>query len=344
LHALNEHPEDVPFAVIYASDDDYSSASSSSWTTVSRKYQLQGTMGIDAQNAAIPKSFDLTESESVYGLGRACRDAMTQRETVILRRHDDTLPSDLATPIPGRGWGDAIEAVCVMPVSMTAYGAMGFLIVGLNPRRPFNQDSLQFAHSLRDVLAKSSAQLSQARFEEIHDNLSNQLKVSTLRAARNEEKFTRLAESAPIGICTFRPDGKPLYCNDQYLALVGIPREFDWNDLWDTDAAWRDQIHPDDVEGIDTAWQSLLKKTKKFATVEYRIKRPWSSYDKATGSELTGETWLMNHAVSELDENGNVLYIHAWLHDTSFRHYTESLLSNRLQEALETKRASENFM
>ena len=59
---------------------------------------------------------------------------------------------------------------------------------------------------------------------------------------------------------------------------------------------------------------------------------------------MTGETWLMNNAVSELDENGNVLYIHAWLMDTSFRHYTESLLAQRLQEALDTKRASENFI
>ncbi|KAI4795858.1 hypothetical protein E4T45_12105, partial [Aureobasidium sp. EXF-8846] len=214
----------------------------------------------------------------------------------------------------------------------------------LNPRRPFNEDSLHFAENLRDVLTKSSSLLNQARFEEIHDNLSTQLKISTLKAARNEERFTRMAESAPIGICTFRPDGKPLYCNDEYLDLIGVAREYEWRKLWDSEANWLQQVHPDDLQGISDAWKSLLTKENASVTVEYRVKRPWRSVDKASGSELTGETWLCNNAVAELDENGDVVCIHAWLHDTSFRHYTETLLSNRLQEALETKRASENFI
>lgn len=344
LETLEAYPEDVPFALIYTNEDDSVSSSSSSWVNSMRRYQLHGTLGIDQNNAAIPTAFDLTDRKSVYGLARACRDAITSKETVILRRHDSTLPADLATAIPGRGWEDPIEAVCVMPIAVNAAGALAFFVVGLNPRRPFNEDSLHFAHNLRDVLTKSTSLLNQARFEEIHDNLSTQLKISTLEAARNEEKFTRMAESAPIGICTFRPDGKPLYCNDEYLNLVGVPREYNWKKLWDSEATWQERVHPDDVHGIQLAWKSLLDKEKTSVTVEYRVTTPWRSVDKATGSELTGETWLCNNAVAECDENGVVVYIHAWLHDTSFRHYTETLLSTRLQEALETKRASENFI
>jgi PAS domain-containing protein len=309
-----------------------------------KEYRLHGSLGIDRNNAAIPTSFDVADRESVYRLARACRDAIIGRKTVVLRRQDNSLPADLATAIPGRGWEDPVEAVCVMPVANNASGALAFFILGLNPRRPFNEESLQFAHNLRDVLTKSSTLLGQAKFEEIHDNLATQLKISTLKAARNEDKFTRMAESAPIGICTFRPDGKPLYCNDEYLNLVGVPREYDWKKLWDSSATWRSQVHPEDIEKINIAWRELLEKKKTSAVVEYRVLRPWRSIDKATGSELTGETWLMNNAVTELDDDGNVVYIHAWLHETSVRHYTETLLSNRLQEALETKRASENFM
>jgi len=344
LASFEVYPEDVPFALIYSNDDDSVSSASSSWANSLRKYQLNGSLGIDQNNAAIPKSFDLTDRRSVYGLARACRDAIIGRKTVVLRRHDNTLPADLATAIPGRGWEDPIEAVCVMPIAVNAAGALAFFVLGLNPRRPFNEDSLHFAENLRDVLTKSSSLLNQARFEEIHDNLSTQLKISTLKAARNEERFTRMAESAPIGICTFRPDGKPLYCNDEYLDLVGVAREYDWKKLWDSEANWQQKVHPDDLHRIAKAWKSLLDKESASATVEYRVTRPWRSVDKATGSELTGETWLCNNAVTELDENGDVVCIHAWLHDTSFRHYTEALLSNRLQEALETKRASENFI
>jgi signal transduction histidine kinase len=344
LSSLEVYPEDVPFALIYSNDDDSVSSASSSWANSLRRYQLHGSLGIDQNNAAIPKTFDLTDRKSVYGLARACRDAILGKKTVVLRRHDNTLPADLATAIPGRGWEDPIEAVCVMPVAINAAGALAFFVLGLNPRRPFNEDSLHFAENLRDVLTKSSSLLNQARFEEIHDNLSTQLKISTLKAARNEERFTRMAESAPIGICTFRPDGKPLYCNDEYLDLIGVAREYEWRKLWDSEANWLQKVHPDDLQGISDAWKSLLTKENASVTVEYRVKRPWRSVDEASGSELTGETWLCNNAVAELDENGDVVCVHAWLHDTSFRHYTETLLSNRLQEALETKRASENFI
>ncbi|KAI4717983.1 hypothetical protein E4T48_05811 [Aureobasidium sp. EXF-10727] len=345
LESLAAYPEDIPYALIYSnSDDDSTSSASSSWANSLRNYRLHASLGINQNNAAIPKTFDLTDRKSVYGLARACRSAMLDGKTVILRRHDNTLPADLATAIPGRGWEDPVEAVCVMPIAVNAAGALAFFLLGLNPRRPFNEDSLQFAHNLRDVLTKSSSLLNQARFEEIHDNLSTQLKISTLRAARNEEKFTRMAESAPIGICTFRPDGKPLYCNDEYLKFVGVPREYDWKALWDTQATWQEHVHSDDIHGIAVAWKSLLEKEKTSVAVEYRVKRPWRSVDKATGQTLTGETWLMNNAAAEYDENGDVAYIHAWLHETSFRHYTETLLSSRLQEALETKRASENFI
>jgi signal transduction histidine kinase len=344
LGSLEVYPEDVPFALIYSNEDDSISSTSSSWANSLRKYQLHGSLGIDQNNAAIPNTFDLTDRKSVYGLARACRDAIMGKKTIILRRHDNTLPADLATAIPGRGWEDPIETVCVMPIAVNGAGALAFFILGLNPRRPFNEDSLHFAHNLRDVLTKSSSLLNQARFEEIHDSLSTQLKISTLRAARHEEKFTRMSETAPIGICTFRPDGKPLYCNDEYLSLVGVPREYDWKNLWDTEATWQERVHPDDMDGIKVAWTALLDKSKASVTVEYRVTTPWRSVDKATGSELNGETWLCNNAVAELDENGEVVCIHAWLHDTSFRHYTETLLSTRLQEALETKRASENFI
>ncbi|KAG9693793.1 histidine kinase, partial [Aureobasidium melanogenum] len=344
LASLEAYPEDVPFALIYSNDDDSISSASSSWANSLKNYQLHGSLGINQNNSAIPSTFDLSERKSVYGLARACRSAIIDRKTVVLRRHDNTLPADLATAIPGRGWEDPIETVCVMPIAVNGAGALAFFILGLNPRRPFNEDSLQFAHNLRDVLTKSSSLLNQAKFEEIHDNLSAQLKISTLKAARNEEKFTRMAESAPIGICTLNADGKPIYCNDEYLNLVGVPREYDWKTIWDSQATWQEHVHPDDIHGIATAWKSLLCKEKTSVTVEYRVKRPWTSVDKATGSQLTGPTWLMNNAAAEYDENGDVVCIHAWLHETSFRHYTETLLSSRLQEALETKRASENFI
>ncbi|GAB7350614.1 hypothetical protein MBLNU459_g1180t2 [Dothideomycetes sp. NU459] len=339
LQSLEPSKDDVPFALIYAAEDDDSAASQSSWSQPTRRYLLEGAVGIDTHD--LPKSFDLTP-ESTYSSGtiQACRKAWDSRKTVVLSKEDDTLPEELAVVIPDRGYGDQIHTVCVMPI---APGGIGFLVVGFNPRRPFNNDSLRFAHNLHDVLAKPSAFISQQRFEEIHDSLSLQLRASTLEAARNEEKFTKMADASPIGICTFHPDGRTLYVNDEYLRLIGVPRVFDKSFL-DNEVDWKEQIIQEDMGPITDAWKALLDRKASTVTIQYRIRRPWKSIDTATGSQMVGETWLLNKATSELDEKGNVAYVHAWLLDVSHQHYTEKLLGRRLDEALETKVQTERFI
>lgn len=340
--SLDPSRDDIPYSLIYAVDDSDSTASTSSWAQPTRSYTLEAYMGIDpSHHSSIPKSFDLLkDSSEMSGTIQACRMAWDLRQTVVLRKEDGTLPLDLAVAIPNRGYGDPVQTVCVMPL---APGGSAFLIVGLNPRRPYTDETLRFAHSLHDVLAKPSAVISQQKFEEIHDSLSLQLRASTLEAARNEEKFTKMAETSPIGICTFTPDGRTLYVNDQYLSLIGVKRVFDQSFL-DNEADWRDKVVPEDMILISEGWQQLVDRRASTVNIRYRLKKPWKSRDNATGSEITGETCLLNKATVELDSNGNVAFIHAWLLDVSHQQYTEGILGRRLEEALETKRQTEKFI
>lgn len=336
---------DIPFAIVYALDDADCSTNSSNWSQQSRTYALEATLGIGKLDSGLPQLFDLDASIDTSVIANCCRNAWDIRQTVVLHSEDGTLPAELSGAVPGRGWGDPIRTVCVMPIATTTTGALGFLIIALNPRRPFNEDSLRFAHNLRDILAKPAWSISQQKFEEMHDNLAHQLKVSTLEAARNEEKFTRLAEDAPLGICTFDRDGRTLYINDHYLDLVGISREYEWSELFDRqNHGWRDEVKPEDIPIIAEAWRKLINREATSVSIEYRLKRPWRSMDKATGEVIIGETWLLNKATVELDDEDNVSCIHAWLLDVSHQHYAERLMAQRLEEAMENKRKSENFI
>lgn len=129
----------------------------------------------------------------------------------------------------------------------------------------------------------------------------------------------------------------------KYLRLIGIPRAFDNKTLWESNA-WQNEVVPSDLEVISKAWDNLIQRKVTSTTIEYRSKRPWRSIDKATGREMVGETWLLNKAVAELDNEDNVAYVHAWLLDVSHQHYTEKIVTQRLNDALENKRASENFI
>lgn len=125
--------------------------------------------------------------------------------------------------------------------------------------------------------------------------------------------------------------------------MIGITRTFDNKTLWEN-IAWQNEVVPSDLEVISEAWDNLIQRKVTSTTIKYRAKRPWRSVDKATGREMVGETWLLNKAVAELDDEDNVAYVHAWLLDVSHQHYTEKIMTQRLNDALENKRASENFI
>lgn len=78
-------------------------------------------------------------------------------------------------------------------------------------------------------------------------------------------------------------------------------------------------------------------------TIEYRLKKPWQSTDRS-GQKMTGETWLLATAFPEIGADGRVSAVQGWLTDISHRKFSEQLLAQRLEDALESKRQTENFI
>ena len=133
--AIAAEPRDLPFALIYLSDPD-------------GKAQLAGRAGIAADHPAAPPIVDLDGNDTVWPL----RQAM-QASGLLLQ--------DLAgrfTTLPMGAWDQPPRSAALMPLPDRGHGGVaGFLVVGLNPCRAFDEDYRGFLGLLAGQIAAGIA-------------------------------------------------------------------------------------------------------------------------------------------------------------------------------------------
>lgn len=358
LQSVENSPE-VPFAMLYTVMDDTSESdessesksSASSSTPLPKKCILNGSVRLPEDYPQV-NSFSLVENceETDAGIIQPCLKAWKTRDWVILSSQDGTLPPALASSVARSKYGTPIRAGIVSPiVSMNGMDVLAILIFGVNPSFPFNSEYELFCKVAIEMIEKNAAlialpdekQRAQKFSDTINDALIQQLRVTTLKAEKSEAKFARLAGAAPTGMFMFDVDGRELYVNDTYLEMLGMTREEHAKRPAGT--FWTEEIHEDDLERFSNIWQKVVI-DKSPITVEYRMKKPWHSIDKSSGQEISGETWLLATAFPEVEADGTVSAIQGWLTDISHRKFSENVLSSRLQDALENKRQTENFI
>lgn len=172
--------------------------------------------------------------------------------------------------------------------------------------------------------------------------IHEQQRLKRLHEEHAEARFTRLAETAPLGMYLLHVDGRPIYLNDAYFDLLGFTRS-DFEEAVTRGAGWNDRIADEDRERVSEAWRALVEDGIPL-NLEYRIKKPWKAYDTATGTEMSGPTWLQGTAVAEMDEDGNPVAVQGFVTEISMKKFSERLLAERLDEALETKRQADRFI
>jgi signal transduction histidine kinase len=358
LSGLQCEVVDLPYAVFYAAEHDFSelvseSTDNNAYTPENTICTLKGTMGV-LHPQSLPQSFSLANelpSDLATPLRTSFTTAWKERKLTKLSTEDGSFPSYLSLSNPDRGFGDTVKQAMVIPVtSITSRDLMGVLVVGICPRVPFNEGYNMWLNIIGDVLNKAAAYISlpieQRRAQKMSDDINNalakQLQLTALQAERSDAKFSRMAKLSPIGMFVLDPEGIPLYVNDAYRRLV--PALPDGSAVsFNKPSDWTDFIHPDDVCRFWAAWDKVL--VQKMPTVcEYRVLKEWRSVDKVTGEQLSGETWLLATSFPEVEPDGRVSVIMGWITDISKQKAAERLLSQRLEDALETKRQSENFI
>lgn len=137
------------------------------------------------------------------------------------------MPDELTEGINWRGYGDPCKEAIIIPVRPTnGENIFAFLLIGVNPRRAYDEDYKVFVYMLNRQLANSLASF--LLFEEEvrrnrnaaetaqlqREQLSQQLEVQANR-------MRRMTELSPLGMYLFGPDGVLLEANERYYEMTG---------------------------------------------------------------------------------------------------------------------------
>lgn len=110
----------------------------------------------------------------------------------------------------------------IVPTSTTKL--IAFLVLALNPGRPYDDDYRRFIHSL--TVQITTPQLSAALLREEVERRTRISRQQTIDGDRlskelweSEQKFTRFATRAPTGLAIVDENGVCLFANGKFVSL-----------------------------------------------------------------------------------------------------------------------------
>ncbi|KAI4708777.1 hypothetical protein J4E89_006178 [Alternaria sp. Ai002NY15] len=346
LIALTENEFDTPVVMLYSVNDENDSDSSSLQSSSllgSKQCFLEGSLGVPAGHQAAPDHIDLKEGQE--GFGPVFREVMKTDKPVVVSIGSADLPHSMMDGLEWRGFGDPCRDVVICPIHpTTGENILGFLVMGINPRRPYDDDYNLFIQLLSRQLATSLASV--VLFEEeirrgqraarlaAEDryNLSTQLAARTQEARESETRFTRMAELSPAGLFIADHVGRITYCNDTWYEIARVPREPEMTDRW------IDYVKDEDQDLILAHWKELVNNTTPI-NIEFRFKAPWEDRNRNKS-----ETWVLFQAYPEKDEDGQLKSVFGSITNISPQKWAEGFQKRKMEEAVELKRQQENFI
>ena len=134
------------------------------------------------------------------------------------------------------------------------------------------------------------------------------------RAVReSEERFRRMADSAPMMVWFSGVDGRRTYVNQRWLDFTGRSLGLELGETW------MESVHPDDWSDLERTLASALATERPF-TMEYRLRRRDGEY-----------RWVLDHGVPRRSDSGAVLgYVGSAVDVTQLRAAQRALLETDL--------------
>ncbi|KAK5945309.1 hypothetical protein PMZ80_002513 [Knufia obscura] len=338
---------DAPLVIIYSLNDveeNDGSSSASSTTAALKQCRLEGALGVAPGHLCAPETIDL-KHDTNKGFGDMFRQAINSEKPIVLSAEDGTLDESLLQDIEWRGFGDPSRVVVIAPIRpTTGESTLGFMVMGTNPRRPYDEDYDLFVQLLSRQLATSVASV--VLFEEeikkgeraaqiaAQDriDLTNQLAVRTQEAVESENKFTRMAELAPVGMYIGDAHGIITFANDAWYTISSYPRDRPIGNNWIK------YVKEEDQAPAWQTWSTMLKK-KCPVSMEFRFRTIWrDKFGNAT------DTWVLASASPEKDEDGNITRVFGSITEISTQKFAEALQRKRMEEAVQMKQQQERYI
>jgi PAS domain S-box-containing protein len=213
---------------------------------------------------------------------------------------------------------------------------LAFLLLGVNPRRPYDKEYIAFTSMLNRQLATSLA--STMLFEEEirrsrdaaeaaalqREHLTQQLAVQTSR-------LRRMTELSPLGMFLISPDGVLIEANDRWYEMTGHPRD-ETHEM-----SWMDQIDDSSKKEMEEGWDRLVVDQLPF-TGELKLR------GQSTFNGESIDYWVLSNAQPEYASDGSLRSIMGSITDISHLKWAQGLQNRRLQEAEETRRQQNEFI
>ncbi|ORY04188.1 hypothetical protein K493DRAFT_253700 [Basidiobolus meristosporus CBS 931.73] len=145
--AFESNTYDIPFALIYSCVSPLGSMDDSIAEKISQldaKFKLAATVGISDNHAAAPHCVDISDHNNHHPWKDVFCQALKNNAKIQISNI-----GDLFFDLPTRGWGDSPrEAVACPIVGSDQENVLGMLLIGLNPRRSYDEDYKTFIELL----------------------------------------------------------------------------------------------------------------------------------------------------------------------------------------------------
>ena len=347
LKGLEINEYDAPFVLLYSVGDENDSDSASihsSSISMAKSCFLEGTLPeIPHGHPIAPPVIDLRSGTDGFAI--ALREAVGMDKPILLETSTGTLNAEFLDGFQCRGFPEKPRAAIVCPIHpTTGDNVIGFLIMGVNPRRPYDDDYSLFIQLLSRQLATSMASV--VLFEEEikrgqraaklaaldRIELSEQLAARTQEAVESENKFTRMAELAPVGMFIADRFGKMMFTNETFHKISGTLTDPSSQDMW------MESIVNEDRPAIEQRWQKLIDQVEPMSA-EFRFKTPWEDPNGAKSY-----TWVIASAYPEKYDDGGLKTVFGSITEISQQKWAQDLQKKRTEEAVELKRQQSNFI
>lgn len=349
LHTLKLNAKDVPLALLYAAQNHYSSdagsISSPSCRPPIETYQLKGTIGVEPDHIIAPPRIHTEEEAFVFQ--PYLNKAIKSRKATIVTLESLNLQEDQIRDIDWKGFGEPSRTIVVCPLAPTTGEQVeGLLILGTNPRRPFDDEYQRFAHVMLRLLATSLASVQlfdeEVRQKEQAIGQAAELQEKLLvELNMREKRFQRFAERSDVAIFTFSPDGKFTYRNQRWFDMFETAIDSE-----DAMAAWLNIVFPEDLAKVEGVFAKLVV-DKEAISLDLKTQFPWTpppDLPKSEGEAVTHFRWILCSAYPELDSKGNLVEIIGNVTDISKQKWAEGVQKMRTDIALESKQHLEHFI
>jgi PAS domain-containing protein len=269
------------------------------------------------------------------------KQAMKEMIPIIVQIDDKS--KEMFEGIKWRGHGVPATQVVVCPIIPTdSNNVLAFLIIALNPRRPYDKDYRGFVNLLTQQVTMPELSAVILREEvQRRQQISREEALDRDRLYRElseaETKFARFATRAPIGLGILTPDGLALSANDLWRELTQL-------EVGTSAVSWPDVLCEGEPDRVNEAWERMISE-KNSVTIQTRIKRRWRAPDlDADGNVQYSDTHILLAMYPDLDESGEITSVMSCITDVSGLKWSELQLRKKMDQAIEMKRQQERFI